>query len=338
MTSVARLFRSLPACSSTLAIAAATAISLVASPALAQDPVLPAPPAPMTAASSGSEGALTVGLYTCAVGEHAGVDGDDAHTAADVVCHALATHSASPGAYDIRVGKLGGKLLFAITQRATGAERRLFIQGIEEVPVASDRLILALVQGKPIEESVGVDTVVSSESVTPKQKNVQPGVILGLTGQSGVGQPNSMSAGVEIDMQFRLHNLALLGEGRAGGIGSGDNTLGYASLGLGARYFLSDAETAPFVGGGLMFGYFQQNEGNGNNANGSGFGAYGEVGLAFLRSSHVGGVIDLRVDLPTYKLNQSYGYEEDGSGVSSSAPSASVYVVPLSLNVGMSFQ
>jgi len=203
------------------------------------------------------------------------------------------------------------------------------------VPVAGDRLVAAIVENKPIEETQNVDNVVSSESVTPKQKTVMPGVILGLTGQSAIGTPTTMSAGVEVDMQFRLHNLALLGQGRAGGIGSADNTLGYGSLGLGARYFLSDADTAPFIGGGLMFAYFQANEGNGNNANGSGFGSYGEVGLAFMRSSHVGGVVNLRIDLPTFKLDQSSQYDYT---TGTNLPASSVYVAPLSLNVGLAFQ
>src|SRR5580658_161484 len=120
------------------AVAAALAISLVAPAALAQDPGQPDPSAPATPMTGGSvarEDALTVGLYTCVVGEHAGVDRDDVRTAADVICHSLATHQASPGVYDIRLGKLGGKLLLVVTERARGSERRLFIQGIEEVPV-----------------------------------------------------------------------------------------------------------------------------------------------------------------------------------------------------------
>jgi hypothetical protein len=331
------------------AFSAALAISLVATGALAQDPApaqLPPPAAPvasapLTPASGAREDALTVGVYTCVVGEHAGVDVDDAHTAADVICHALASHEAHPGVYDIRLGKLGGKQLLVVTERATGSERRVFIQGVEEVPVASERVVAALVEGKSLAQTETVDTVVSSESTTPKQKKVQPGVILGLTGQSAVGAPDTMSAGIEIDMQFRLHNLALLGQGRAGGIGSGNNTLGYGSLGLGARYFLSDADFAPFIGGGLMFAYFQmnQNQGEGSNASGSGFGAYGELGLAFMRSSHVGGIINLRADVPVFSLQQSTSDEYNYStGTYMTQASQSFYVVPISMNVGLSFQ
>jgi hypothetical protein len=283
---------------------------------------------------------LTVaGGYTCVVGEHAGIDRDDARTSADVLCHALAAHGAHPGVYDIRIGKLGGKLLLVVTERATNDERRVFIQGVEEVPVASERLVAGLVEHKSLEQTESVDNVVSSESRTPKQKTVQPGVILGLTGQSAVGGPTTASGGIEIDMQFRLKSLALLGQGRAGGIGSSDNKLGYASLGVGVRYFLTDSDVAPFIGGGLMFAYFQANEGNSPAFDGSGFGAYGELGLAFMRSSHVGGVVNLRADVPMFSLVQSAGdtYDYATSSYNQTATS-SMYLVPLSLNVGLSFQ
>jgi hypothetical protein len=331
-----RSSRLLPRCA---ALGVGLAFSLVATAALAQGPAEPepsAPAAPMTGGSLAREDALTVGLYTCVVGEHAGIDAADVRTAADVICHSLSTHQASPGIYDIRLGKLGGKLLLVLTERAGGSERRVFIQGVEEVPVAADRLIAALVENKPLEETATVDNVVSSESVTPKQKTVSPGVILGLTGQSAVGAPDTMSAGIEIDMQFRLKSLALLGEGRAGGIGSGNNTLGYASLGLGVRYFTSDADIAPFIGAGLMFSYFQMNLGGGANDSGSGFGTYGELGVAFMRSSHVGGVVNLRVDVPTYKLDPNSNYDYSTGTMASSG--SSVYILPISLNAGLSFQ
>jgi hypothetical protein len=289
----------------------------------------------MAAESAPREDTLTVaGGYTCVVGEHAGVDRDDARTSADVLCHALASHGAHPGIYDIRIGKLGGKLLLVLVERATNDDRRLFIQGVDEIPVASERVVTALVEHKSLEQTETVDNVVSSESRTPKQKVVQPGVILGLTGQSAVGGPTTASGGIEIDMQFRLKNLALLGQGRAGGIGSSDNKLGYASLGVGVRYFLGDGDVAPFIGGGLMFAYFQANEGSSPAFDGSGFGAYGELGLAFMRTSHVGGVVNLRADVPMFSLTQSEGYDSYGNSIATS----SMYLVPLSLNVGLSFQ
>jgi len=332
-------------------LGATLAFSLVATGAFAQQAPLPTlppaaaeptvAPAPMAPASASSEESLTVdGGYTCVVGEHAGIERDDARTTADVICHALAAHGARPGVYDIRIGKLGGKLLLVLFERSTRADRRLLIQGVEEVPVASERIVTAMVEGKTIEQTENVENVVSSETTTPKQKKIVPGVILGLTGQAAVGTSNTTSAGVEIDMQFRLHNFALLGEGRAGGIGSADNKLGYASLGVGGRYFLNESDVAPFIGAGLMFAYFQANQGEGNPAfDGSGFGAYGELGIAFMRSSHVGGVVNFRADIPMFSLDQSGGSSYDyTTNQYSTTSGSSVYLVPLSLNVGISFQ
>ena len=290
----------------------------------------------MAPESAPREEALTVvGGYTCLVGEHAGVDRDDARTTADILCHELATKGARPGIYDIRVGKLGGRLLLVMTERLSGNERRLFIQGVEEVPVASERIVGALVENKSIEQTQNVDNVVSSESATPKQKKVQPGVFLGLTGMSAIGVPAGASGGLEIDMQFRLHSLELVGQGRAGGLGSADNKMGYASLGVGARYFASDGDIAPFIGAGILFAYFQANEANTSAYSGSGFGGYGELGLGFMRSSRVGALVALHIDLPMFSLKQSTDYFY---GTGSAPVAASTYAVPISVNAGLTFQ
>jgi hypothetical protein len=330
------------------AFAVALTCSLVATGVRAQEapppfppgPEAPPGPPPMAPASDAREDALTVGGYTCVVGEHAGVEREDARTTADVLCHALASHAARPGTYDIRLGKLGSKLLLVLTERATRAERRLFIQGVEEVPTASERVVAALVENKSIEQTASVDNVVSSEAAAPRQKKVQAGAILGLTAQSAVGAASTTSGGLELDMQFRLHNFALLGQARAGGIGSAANTLGYASLGVGGRYFLGDGDIAPFVGGGLMLAYFQANEALSSAFSGSGFGAYGELGFGFMRSSHVGGVVNLRADIPMFSLDRKFEDDVSSSpaGGGNLVETTSMYLVPLSLNVGVSFQ
>jgi hypothetical protein len=269
---------------------------------------------------------LTVaGGYTCEVGEHAGIDRADARTTADVLCHALASKGARPGVYDIRLGKLGGQLLLVVTERASGSERRLFLQGLEEVPVASERLVSALVENKPIEQTQNVDNVVSSESNVPRLKKVQSGAFLGITGMSALGVPGGASAGAELDLLYRLRSVELVGEIRAGGIGSTDTKMGYFSLGVGGRYYTSDADTAPFIGAGVMFGYFQANQTN-TAANGSGLGGYGEIGLGFLRSSSVGGLVALHADFPAFPLK-----ENNGNGP------ATTYAVPISISAGLAF-
>jgi hypothetical protein len=289
----------------------------------------PAQASPTASAAPGREAVVTVlGSYTCDVGEHAGIDRDDAVTTGDVVCHALDAHRAAAGAYDVRLGKLGPRLLFVITHRETGDERRLFISGIEEVPIATDRLVDALVTGKKFDETLKVDNVVSAEARVPLRRDTQVSMFMGVSAITALGIPSNPSSGISLGLDFRLQNLALELQGRAGGIGSDVNLLGYASAGIGGRYYLSDADTAGFVGGGISLAYFQSNQQNGPNYTGSGLAGYGELGVGFLRASRIGALVALRADLPMFSFTQAA--EPGWTG-------GSVYAVPISIDVGLLF-
>jgi hypothetical protein len=298
-------------------------------PTVAQPRAQPVPAAPATIALSPREAAVTVlGSYTCDLEEHDGIDRDDAVTTGDVVCHALDAHHAAAGAYDIRLGKLGTRLLFVIAQRETGDERRLFINGIEEVPIAADRLVDALVTGKKFDETLKVDNVVSAEARVPLRRDTQVSMFMGLSAITALGIPSSPSSGISLGLDFRVQNLALELQGHAGGIGSDANLLGYATASIGGRYYLSDADTAGFVGGGISLAYFQSNQQNGPNYTGSGLAGYGELGVAFLRASRIGALAALRADLPMFSFTQAA--EPGWSG-------GSVYAVPISIDVGLLF-
>jgi hypothetical protein len=297
------------------------------SPALPPPSVTPAPPS--LPPVSPQESVTVPGGYTCDVSEYAAVDPDDARTTADLVCNALAAHHARPGSYNVRIGKLGTKLLLVVTERATGEERSLFLDEIEEVRVAAGRLAVALAQNKPVEQTQNADNAVPSEVPQPEQRRVKVGAFVGVTSMEGVGLVTSPSAGAEGDLVFQLQRLSLLLEARAGGIGSANNLLGYGVLGTGARYYTSDDDTAAFVGGGVSFAYYQANRFLDTSYSGSGFSLYGEVGVAFLRSSAVGVLISLRSDLPLFTLDQT---EYNDAGALSTT---SQYVVPISLTLGL---
>jgi hypothetical protein len=272
-----------------------------------------------------------LGGYTCDLGDYVSVDADDAHTTADLVCHALAAHHARPGAYDIHIGKLGSKLLLILTERASGDDRRLFLEGIEEAPVAADRLAKALAENTTLADTQGADNTVSAESPAVEHRRVQVSWFLGGSIVEGVGVTSSPSAGVEADVEFRLHRLSLLLQLRAGGIGSASDVTSYASADVGARYYFTDDDIAPFAGGGLSFANFNVSQPDYGNYSGSGPAAYGEVGVGFLRSSFVGAIVSLRADVPMFSLDQSnYDFNDDGLETT-----ASRYVIPLSLNVGL---
>lgn len=297
-----------------------------ASPPAAQ----PAPPAPLPTAARPAS-AITVGNYTCTSGEHDGVDANDVRTVTDIVCHELAKQHATVGNYEVRVGKLGTRILLSVSGPTTGEERRALVQGVEEMASAAPRVVQALVRHTSVEETTNADNVLASETPAPRVKAGQSGAYLGLIGMSGVGMPASVSGGFDLGIIFRNERLAFTLHGRAGGIGSSDVKLGFADLDVGGRYYLSDGDFAPFVGGGLGFAYLQLNgvkteTFNGytyrDDLSGSGFGAFAELGIDIARTNRVGFTTSLRADAPFFTVKSG----DD-----------SRYIVPLSLNAGLSF-
>jgi hypothetical protein len=319
-------------------LAASLFVAALAVPAVAhaQGPTPPPQAAPPQVATVSAEPAapelpVVSGGYSCFVGGHAGIDDADARTTTELVCDELRQKKADPGIYDVRLGKLGGRILMVVTERANGEDRRLLIQSFDEVPIAAPRLVNALVNHTSLEETQNVDNVVSAEARAVKVKPSPGGASIGLVGMSGIGLAPGAAGGFDVGVMFRHEHISFGGHGRAGGIGSGNNKLGFASLDLGVRYHLGEGDTTPFVGGGLGFAYFQANRENGD-LTGSGFEGVAEVGVDCFRANRVGAVISLRADLPLFALaGHAYSYTDQ------SRVDAKRYVVPLSLNVGFSF-
>lgn len=308
----------LPA-TATPAAATVPTSALIPLPAYTPGSVYP-PPMPVSVSAWGG--------YTCRVGDHVGADNDDARTMADLMCNALAEHHARPGAYDIRVGKLGARLLLALTERSSGSERQVFLRTIDEIPVAGDRLAASLAENKPVKETLRADNAVSSDSAASEHRKVLTSTYVGLTGMWGVGGLTAAaSAGVELDLDFRLQRIAMLLQARVGGIGSSDGKLSYTSMSAGFRYYFSDADIAAFAGGGLTLADLRSSQAGAADYDGSGFGACAEIGAVLLRSSHVGSVVSLRADVPMFALNQPAPL--GGANVQ--------YVAPISINVGLLF-
>jgi hypothetical protein len=170
---------------------------------------------------------------------------------------------------------------------------------------------------------------------------VIPSLFIGLTAMSAYGIPASPSAGLEVDFQLRLSNFALIAQGRGGGIGNSDNKIGYGSFGVGARYFLLEAPFSPFAGTGLDVAYLQSPSGDPDDFHGFGLAVHGEIGMAFFQSSHVGAIIALRADLPTFDLKRT-SFPPIPGEVAYIGNENSIteyrYVVPLSLNVGLTLK
>ncbi len=297
-------------------------------------PAAPAAPAPV---------AVVVGGYTCFVGDHQGFDDSDARTTTTLACHEIEKKHGSSSQYEVRLGKLGGKILLTVADKQTGEERDMLIQGFDEVPVAAPRVVDALIDKKTIEQTQTVDNVAGQETRAPKIKPGQIGFEMGILGMTGVGVDPGFSSGVSLGMVFRLNQLAVTSHGRAGGIGSAANKIGFAAIDVGGRYYFSDEDFAPFAGAGFQFGYFRANRSpepsSQNDIDGSGLAAFGELGIEALRSGRVGLTASLRADVPFFLMEGVKNYYTYSSGTGSSQPNAGQqqYVLPVSLNLGLVF-
>jgi hypothetical protein len=323
------------------ALVAALASSLVClvgfpTSAFAQDP----PKAPSKYDPGYTDAPTPVAITpTCTLENHSGISDAEAHTAAEIVCYELAKQHAGATPHDVRFGTLGGRTMVVVSSHGPNGvdERRTFITGMDEITVAAPRLVSALVEGKQLEETRNVDNVLASE--TPQQKLIR-GVMAfdgGIYGGTGLGASSGASAGVGVGLLYRAGNLGVGGQGRAGGIGSNNEKLTSLSLDVGARYYLSTADIAPYIGGGFEISAFEVKNAQGD-ISGSGCGAYGAVGVELLRTHNAAISASLRADLPFYSLTgDSYSYASSGY-TSGGYTKRSEYVVPLTFNVGFIFR
>lgn len=256
----------------------------------------------------------TAGEYTTTVAERGELSELEARTAADMISGELVKHKARAGAYSVSFGRLGSRTRLVITNG--GETREAWMSSLDELQPASARTVEALSTGRSVGETENVDNVLASETTTRRTKPGQLGAGLSLIGATPVGVPSSLSTGFGLFLNYNTARYSLVGEGRAVGIGSSEEKLAEVSVGIGARLFFSDAEFSPFAGGGLQVVYYNLSK---SDSGGSGAGAYGELGLAGLRSNKVGVHASIRAAAPFFLIADTK------------------YVVPLTLNLGLTF-
>ena len=272
------------------------------------------------------------GVIECTLGEHSGVENADAETVRDLFAHELANRHAGAGLYEVRLGKLGGRLLLVLEEKHadhTVDERRTLIGGIEEVPVAAPRLIDALISGKPLEETQTANNVLSGESRSVQMKQGRMGFAGAVIGTTPISVSSGFAAGAELGIVYEADRFALTGHGRlASGSSGGDSQFTYFNLGIGARYFLTENDITPYVGAGAGFSvYNMSNNGDGSSFNGNGMNLYGEFGVEGFRAHHAVMFASVRLDAPLFALSES-----DYNG------STTKYAMPVSFNLGLIFK
>jgi hypothetical protein len=276
---------------------------------------------------------------TCALGDHAGVDAADAKTAADMICHDLAAKGAPAAAYEIRFGKLGGKILLVV--RGHGDERRALLTGIDKVTVASPRIAQAIAEGKALDETQTVKNVLRSEAQPVVRKPGQMGFNGGILGVAPVGQGATPSPGVDLGLLYHADHFGLGAQLRIAPNSTTDATsLSYTVLGTGARYYLGENDVAPYAGAGVGLAHLcvkRADSTYGGEDCGTGFGAFGEAGVEALRTHRVAFTEGVRADVPFFRMHgQTYTAPPRGSSGGTTGEHWS-YAVPVSVLMGMMF-
>lgn len=289
------------------------------------------PPAPTAkvaapAAEPSQPGAAPAQAGVACVTDNFGLDPDSARTAGQIVCDEIRACGVAllpqgvPGAETYRVSfeRLGDQLIARLSYEApTGSvvrSRRLVLGGPAEIVVAGPRLANAVVLDRPLEEGQRVDNLVSEETRRYQKKS---GEFLWGVGLGGVALP---FAGVVPKGALEAHGYyetPRLAFGFTGRVAVGDNSrddksFSYAGLGLGARYFFSETNTSPFVGGGFALSYVDFDDGD-FSGSGGGLGAYAEVGAEFLRLHESRLVVSLRVEAPFYSVQEQFTYDLNDS-------------------------
>jgi hypothetical protein len=273
---------------------------------------------------------------TCSLGDRIGVDENEAKIAADIICHELAMKGATNTNHEVRFGKLGGRTLVTLAARSGNEynEVRTFIVGLDEIDVAGPRLAQSLTEGKTLEQTRTADNVISNEQRAPKQMGGAMMATMSMFGTSSVGTTSEASAGFGLGLGYRSGHFGLAAEGRAGGIGSGENKLVNASLDMGGRLYLSEGEISPFVAAGFEVSYLKRTATDQTEIRalaGSGAGSFAMLGVEALRAHHMGIVVAGRLDIPFYNVEGDRYPERGGREKFSS------YAMPVSLNVALVF-
>lgn len=324
----------------------AVAAVLLSRPALAQPQRVPAP-APAPADSAGPEEAPAPSA--CQLVDHRGVDAGDATIAARLVCSELVQAGAPPDArFRVAFGTLGSVILLSVDREgdapgSTAASRTMTLHGIEEVRIAAPRIADSIVHGSPIAETQTVDNIVDEESRIPKSR---PGKLHFALGLAGALTPLQDGPGVApeaiIDLHYGMSQIEIGGSLRFGFGSSSDvhtSPSGQAvAASIGARYFTSNKEISPYLGGGLAYSYFSVSLPSGFDGNNSGLGVYADAGVEILRTHHAHLALGARIDVPFFALNdRNSGSFSGGGAVQAQNVPSTMYYAPLSVEARLTF-
>jgi hypothetical protein len=293
----------------------------------------------------------------CGLGEHSGVDDADAATAAQLVCTALARAGAPADAhYRVNIGKLGSVFILSVVLEgdragSTADSREMRLASVEAVAGAAPKIATAMVHGTVVED---IDLPAPGSAPLPPppaaaSSSARVHFALGLIGQfPPLDRSATPAAGADLELHAELSSVAIVTDVRFGGEDStGSVGIAFVEFSMGGRYFFSDANLSPFLGGGFAWSYLEMNDNVHHDFNGShtGLGAFGEIGLEVGRLHHTHLAFGARLDLPFYSMQNDVGQfaspaQQAPLGVAPPQQPlviGTLYYAPLSLEVRVTF-
>lgn len=278
-----------------------------------------APEAPKAPSLLPDASAVKPGSETkrCRLGAHAGIDENDAETAASLVCREIeTTASHSKLTYRVDLDKLGSVIFVTLTSESGTQSldaRRAKLDKIEDVAIAAPHLATALTQSKSLKETEKVGNLTTADAAAPIRKYGQfqfgAGVLAGFA--PGI---NSISPGIQAALRYDTPTWVLSSQLRLGWDTGDYKGMNFFQIGVGPAYMLSLEDTSLFVGGGMaILGITHKTldagamgSSYGNSYSNSGVGVYAEVGVEMMRLHRNRLNASLRADLPAFTVNGDY--------------------------------
>ncbi|MCY4403639.1 MAG: hypothetical protein OXD54_13775 [Candidatus Poribacteria bacterium] len=264
------------------------------------------------------------------IGEHPAISEVDAHSAATLIASEFRKHGISIGdpvnetsttgsIYRVTFRSLGEKILVHLSQENPPgtiiAERQLWISNIEEMIETAPRLVDALVNNKPIDSTIDMESVTEHEAEKLNKISGESLWNVGIIGIAIPGTDHFAEPGYEFGWSYETPKYGIGTEFR----GSFGEEFSFGSWSIGGRYFFNKKNIAPYVGGGFsIFGgsytiieekredrwfsdepyYYEYHDTVSEN----GIGAYVVGGISMLRLTKSRLKIELRVDRPYFKI------------------------------------
>lgn len=302
-------------------------------------PEAPAAETPEQKAAPVSEGS------TC-VTTNNGLDQASAYTGWQLICDEIRNQGvtlAAPGAntssaYHVTFDRLGARLVVRVAYESPVGHpvrtRRVVLDGPEELTVAAPRIARAVVKDLPLQESERVDNLVGEETRVYRKKSGEFMWGFGVLGTMAPTHSTAVSPGAEFMGYYETPSFGV-GFSLRTTFGSDDKGINQQSIGVGGRYFLSEADVSPYVGAGIAATWLSiDDDGESEyHAEGSGFGAFAELGVELLRLHGSRLILGLRADAPFYEVKKGYGYDYAyGTDTSTGGGPAKSYQLPLTLS------